>query len=185
MKKIILVLALTFFSFWGGLALAQDTTNYLDALNQPDPYKEAARDLEEPGDKVFNRDMNDVIKDVDGDRTFDEDIDSTTTRGTPPSFITGKKGLLPTSGEETGEGFRSYIVTKLIPGFANVAITILWSISTIFIIIAGVIYVFSSGESEMIKKAKDIILWTIVGTCLATLSYAVVKLLTQTDFALS
>ena len=82
------------------------------------------------------------------------------------------------------EKVHEYFTENFLPAVTNKILIAILSISTILIIVAGVIYIFSSGESEMIKKAKDTIFWTIAGTILAILSFGIVKFFIGLDFSI-
>lgn len=84
----------------------------------------------------------------------------------------------PSSGETAGY----YVTSQLIPGIANGTLIFLFMVSSIMLIIAGFFYLTSSGNTEMTKKAKDIILWTIVGVSIAALSYTFVKFIININF---
>lgn len=57
----------------------------------------------------------------------------------------------------------------------NIIVYILGAISVIMIIIGGVRYVVSGGDSSAVKGAKDTILYAIVGLVIALLAYAIVN----------
>jgi len=98
----------------------------------------------------------------------------------PPVISDG--GILPgdaNTGEQ--EGFW-YVVKYLAPGLVNNLMLIILSVSVLMIMVGGGIYIFSSGDSEMTKKGKETLLWTIVGTVLAIMSYGIIKLLVGIDF---
>lgn len=80
------------------------------------------------------------------------------------------------------EAGQRYVVDQLIPALASGFTVVLLIIGVIMIIIAGIIYIFSSGDSEMTGKARDIILWTIVGLGIAMLSVALVKFVIGINF---
>jgi hypothetical protein len=58
---------------------------------------------------------------------------------------------------------------------ANTLIFIVGAISVIMIIIGGLRYVLSGGDSAGVKGAKDTILYAIVGVVVAILAYAIVN----------
>jgi hypothetical protein len=57
----------------------------------------------------------------------------------------------------------------------NVLIFAVGAISVIMIIIGGLRYALSGGDSAGIKSAKDTILYALVGVVVAVLSYAIVQ----------
>jgi Type IV secretion system pilin len=57
----------------------------------------------------------------------------------------------------------------------NTALTILGMIAVLMIVIGGIRYTTSNGNSTQIKEAKDTILYSIVGLVVAIMSYAIVN----------
>lgn len=57
----------------------------------------------------------------------------------------------------------------------NVAIAVLGVVAVIFVIIGAVQYMTSQGDPGKTKKAKDTILYAILGVILAALAYAIVN----------
>ena len=63
------------------------------------------------------------------------------------------------------------LITKLI----NVMLFIIGVLSVIMIIYGGIIYVISAGDSGRVSKAKNTIMYAIVGLIVALLAYAIVN----------
>ena len=104
-----------------------------------------------------------------------------------PSIIghedaTGEGILLP--GPESGDpkAAQKYVNDNLLTGITNNIFIFMLAISVGAIIVAGILYVLSMGDSEKLKRAKDIIQWTIVGIVIAALSYTAVSILVHTEF---
>jgi hypothetical protein len=57
----------------------------------------------------------------------------------------------------------------------NILLYILGMVAVIMIIIGGIRYTTSNGESSAIKSAKDTILYSVVGLVVAILSYSIVN----------
>ncbi len=57
---------------------------------------------------------------------------------------------------------------------ANTLIFIVGAISVLMVIIGGLRYVLSNGDSAGLKSAKDTILYALIGVVVAMLSYALV-----------
>jgi hypothetical protein len=103
----------------------------------------------------------------------------------PPQFNHGVQdgvGILPGSGITGEDGGSNYLVESLIPGITNGFMVVMLAIAVIMIIIAGFMYLFSSGDSEMTKKAKDTIFWTITGVGIAAASVAIVRFIIGLNF---
>ncbi len=57
----------------------------------------------------------------------------------------------------------------------NVLLFLIGAISVIMIIIGGIKYVLSNGDSNAVKSAKDTILYAVIGLVVALLAYAIVN----------
>lgn len=57
----------------------------------------------------------------------------------------------------------------------NTLLYVLGAVAVLVIIVAGIMYVVSGGEAASVKKAKDMILYAIVGIVVALLAYAIVN----------
>lgn len=71
---------------------------------------------------------------------------------------------------------RSERVEPFIERVVNLLLFILGIIAVIVIIIAGIMYAVSAGDSSAVTKAKNAILYAIIGLVVALLSYAIVNL---------
>lgn len=58
---------------------------------------------------------------------------------------------------------------------ANTLIFLVGAISVIFLIVGGLRYVISNGDSKAVTAAKDTILYAIVGVVVAVISFALVQ----------
>ncbi len=63
----------------------------------------------------------------------------------------------------------------LIKTVINILLFVLGIISIIFIIVAGIMYTTSGGNSEQLKKSKDTLTYAIVGVVVALLAYSIVN----------
>ena len=61
-------------------------------------------------------------------------------------------------------------------GIIKGVIGVLSLVCVIVIIIGGVNYMTSSGDAGKVKKAKDTILWAVIGLIIAVLTFAIVNL---------
>jgi hypothetical protein len=95
-----------------------------------------------------------------------------------PKILSG--GILP--GPEETENGTDYMTNKYLTKFVNGSIVFLLSIGVLILIIGGIMFLISSGDSEQLTKAKDTIFWGIVGIVLAIMSYAIVKFVVGLDF---
>ena len=62
-----------------------------------------------------------------------------------------------------------------IPRIINAVIGVLGIVAVIIIIIGGVSYMTSSGDAGKVKKAKDIILYGVIGLIICALAFAIVN----------
>jgi type IV secretion system pilin len=63
----------------------------------------------------------------------------------------------------------------LIQTIVNILLFILGAIAVVMIIIGGIRYATSNGDSGSIKSAKDTILYAVIGLIVAILAYAIVN----------
>lgn len=66
-------------------------------------------------------------------------------------------------------------LTKSITGIINGVIAALGIVAVIIIIIGGVNYMTSSGDASKVKKAKDTILYGVIGLVICVLAFAIVN----------
>ena len=106
------------------------------------------------------------------------------------SFPTVMAGEIPSvagnailAGPDREEDGKNYVSENLLPGISNGFLIFTLGVSVIMIIIAGMMYILSSGDSDMVKRAKDIIFWTVVGVIISILAYAIVSLVVNIDFS--
>ena len=64
----------------------------------------------------------------------------------------------------------------------NVALAVLGLVTTVMIIIGGVTYATSNGDTAKIKRAKDTILYGVIGLVIALLAFAIVNFVLDNIF---
>ena len=69
---------------------------------------------------------------------------------------------------------------NVIQGILNVVISIAGIIAVIFVIVGGVQYMTSSGDPSKTKKAKDTILYSVIGLIVCALAFAIVNFVLAT-----
>lgn len=62
----------------------------------------------------------------------------------------------------------------------NVALFLIGAISVLMLIYGGIRYTLSAGKSEEVTKAKDTIMYAIIGIIVAILAYAIVNFVLST-----
>lgn len=71
---------------------------------------------------------------------------------------------------------------NLIEDVTNVLLFIIGAVAVIMIIVGGIRYVISNGDSAQITSAKNTILYAVIGIIVALLAYAIVNFII-TEFA--
>lgn len=66
-------------------------------------------------------------------------------------------------------------LTESITGIINAVIAVLGIVCVVVIIIGGISYMTSSGDSGKVKKAKDTILYGVIGLVICVLAFAIVN----------
>lgn len=74
-----------------------------------------------------------------------------------------------------GVGSSDTDLVSSITGILNGVIAVLGLVCVVVIIIGGVNYMTSSGDSGKVKKAKDTILYGIIGLIICVLAFAIVN----------
>lgn len=110
--------------------------------------------------------------------------DDQETTGEPPGVPSGKilPGKIGGSAKENTEKIRGHITNKLLPRVINFTLIATISASVLLLIVGGIMYIFSMGESERISKGKEFILWALVGLAASVLAFTAVRIVTGIDF---
>lgn len=88
------------------------------------------------------------------------------------SKLTDKEALAA-AGCPTGE--EDAKIGDVAKNIINVVITVLGLVAVLFVVIGGVNYTTSQGDPQKTKKARDTILYAILGVILAVLAYTIVN----------
>lgn len=88
--------------------------------------------------------------------------------------------ITPSASSNTNHGVNtvgtgSEDLTGSVTGIINGVIAALGIIAVVIIIIGGVSYMTSSGDSAKVKKAKDTILYGVIGLVICVLAFAIVN----------
>ena len=67
------------------------------------------------------------------------------------------------------------LVSTTIPNIINIIIGAIAIVAVVVMIIGGITYMTSSGDAGKVKKAKDTILYGIIGLVVALLAFAIVN----------
>ena len=95
-------------------------------------------------------------------------------------------GLLPGPTTETleiegMESGQTYVSQKLIPKVVSGFLVIMLMVGVVMVIIGGITFIMSSGDTEQTKKAKDILFWALVSIVIAVMAFAIVKFIIGID----
>jgi len=77
--------------------------------------------------------------------------------------------------KDRNENINSTITTVI-----NIILYFLGAISVLVIIFAGILYVMSGGDANSVTKAKNTLLYAVVGLIVAMLAYAIVNFVLTT-----
>lgn len=94
------------------------------------------------------------------------------TCSSPQDCATQGVGTADTGSSNTSVG-------DIIKNIVNILLFIIGAVSVIMIVIGGLKYVVSNGDSSAVKGAKDTILYAVIGLVVALLAYAVVNWVIQ------
>lgn len=70
-------------------------------------------------------------------------------------------------------------VTNIIANIANILVFVVGSVSVIMIIVGGLRYTLSQGDTGAVGKAKNTILYSVVGVVVSIVAYAIIQFVTQ------
>jgi hypothetical protein len=84
-----------------------------------------------------------------------------------------KKGVNQIGG--TGAGNTAADFTGLITNIINILLFVIGAVAVIMIIIGGLRYVTSGGDTASTKAARDTILYAVIGLVIAIMAYAIVN----------
>lgn len=103
-----------------------------------------------------------------------------TTLIAPPAFaandVCSRKGEVPDAVyEAAGCNKNTNKLPSTIQNILNAIIVISGLVAVVFVIIGGIQYMSSTGDPGKIKKAKDTILYALIGLIICVLSFAIVN----------
>jgi hypothetical protein len=103
------------------------------------------------------------------------------------AFIIGSPALLAqTPGQQPNLGLPVYGQTTSVTGWVNILITIvrwfytiIFVVAVLFILLAAFHFITSKGDAATTTKAKQELLYAVIGIAVALLSYGIVTLITN------
>ncbi len=96
----------------------------------------------------------------------------------PPVF--SGMGILP--GPDSAQQALCYVTKKLIPSVTSSLLVFVLGLSVLMVIVGGIFYLISMGDTERLQKGRDIIVWAILGSIIAILAYTIVRFIINIDF---
>jgi hypothetical protein len=84
------------------------------------------------------------------------------------------------AGDACGTSCGTSNIATIFKGVTNALIFIVGAISVIMIVVGGLRYVISNGDSKQISAAKDTILYAVIGVVVAIAAFAIVNFVTTT-----
>lgn len=94
-----------------------------------------------------------------------------------PTLLGAIKGF--SDGGPSSFGFPDVSVKDGVPAVLNIVFTLAGLLSVVFIIVGGVKYTLSGGDSAGLKSAKETITYAIVGLVVTLLAFGVVRFVTN------
>jgi len=93
-----------------------------------------------------------------------------------PDFLPG-----PSREQVKKEGSRQILTKKVLPKFAINFIAFIGGLALLFVVIGGVRYTMVYGNEEAAEKAKNQIIYAIVGFLIALFSYTIVNIVSTVE----
>jgi hypothetical protein len=75
-----------------------------------------------------------------------------------------------------------YLINQFLPGVAATIISITGGLALVFAIFNGIMMIASGGDPEKFGKAKQGLIWALIGIIIAGLSFAIVAIISSINF---
>jgi hypothetical protein len=95
----------------------------------------------------------------------------------PPIIPNGAVGDLKIPHDTTGDSPNSYLQNRLLPGIAQIVISIAGGIALVMAIFSGIQLLTTYGNPAQAESAKKTLTYALVGIVVAGLSYAIVAII--------
>lgn len=84
---------------------------------------------------------------------------------------------------QTGETNQDdYLINQFLPGVAATIISITGGLALVFAIFNGIMMIASGGDPEKFGKAKQGLIWALLGIIIAGLSFGIVAIISSINF---
>ena len=95
-----------------------------------------------------------------------------------PKVTNGR--ILP--GPKDGSTARNYLLGNFLPNLTNSFLIFNMVVGVIFMIVAGVMFIMASGNPDLTARARDTMVWAIIGLTIGVLAYVAVQLVININF---
>ena len=92
-----------------------------------------------------------------------------------PDFVSADASQEVLRGAKTADSGGGLTLTGAIDNIVNTLLFIIGIIAVLVIIIGGIMFATSAGDPSRAKRAKDTILYAVIGLVVAILAYAIVN----------
>jgi hypothetical protein len=99
---------------------------------------------------------------------------------TNASFLAdAQSAIAKGAGDACGNSCGNSNIATIFKGVTNALIFLVGAVSVVMIIVGGLRYVISNGDSKQISAAKDTILYAVIGVVVAIAAFAIVNFVTK------
>ena len=98
----------------------------------------------------------------------------------PSLLASAQSSITQGASDACGNSCGSNNIATIFKGVTDALIFLVGAISVIMIIVGGLRYVISNGDSKQISAAKDTILYAVIGVVVAIAAFAIVNFVTKT-----
>lgn len=102
-------------------------------------------------------------------------VSETVNKGNPASTWTGQESQQEATGDSRG-------LMEILNLIINVALGVIGFVAVVMIIMGGVQYTTSSGDAAKVTKAKNTIMYGVIGLVIALLAFAIVNFILSNVF---
>ncbi|WP_330272279.1 pilin [Lentzea sp. NBC_00516] len=139
--------------------------------------------------------MNDPKDLPDGSQVGDDFIEQVENLGGSPDYIQRLRGGTPSNRIRLSQVLKIFLISLWVAGSSaliyllisqvlepfgldaviNVLLFIIGAIAVVMIVIGGLRYVTSNGDSKAVAAAKETVIYSVIGLTIALISYAIVN----------
>lgn len=86
------------------------------------------------------------------------------------------------AGPKNGATAKTYLLERFLPNITNAFLVFNMVIAVLFLVVSGIMWILASGSEEMKERAKNTIVWAIVGLTVSILAYVLVQFVININF---